>query len=98
MSARFWTPRLEVIEEECEIENIIFSEGALNEKGNSRFENERDDKRVKTKGEDRIKLDGKKRDENTLGGKSANATGKQENKKEEKSGDEKRENQRDEGK
>ena len=97
MSARFWTPRLEVIEEECEIENIIFSEGALNEKGNSRFENERDDKRDKTKG-DRTKLGGKKRDKNTLGGKSANATGKQENKKEEKSGDEKRENQRDEGK
>ena len=110
MPVRFWIPMLEVIEEECEIENIIFSEGGLNETGNERFENERDEsntekdnnnKRVEANGEDmfsdRIKMDENKRDDNNPVGNSANATGKRENKKEENSADEKSENQRGEG-
>ena len=76
MPVRFWIPTLEVIEEECEIENIIFS-GDLNEERNNRFEKEEDernteednnDTRVKTnQPTDRTKMDENKGDENNLG-------------------------------
>ena len=103
MPVRFWIPMLEVIEEECEIENIIFSEGDRfkNKRDESKTEEDNNDKRVEANGEDmlsdRIKMDENKRDDNNPVGNSANATGKRKNKKEENSADEKNENQRGEG-
>ena len=109
MPVRFWIPTLEVIEEECEIENIILS-GDLNEERNNRFEKEVDERNTEednngTRVKTNQPTDRTKRDENNLGRNSTNATGKHENKKGENTAesalhctaDEKHENQRDEG-